>query len=584
MCDVGGEVAMKRQVLSLTLAAVGALGALIAVGCHADPDDAAGQARELADSVRRQNAIANIQRLYGAALANASGDRAGAEPRAIADATVGPLTQCYLDNPGDRSNGLRILDVLVEMRDTRSLPALTKALEWQNEISEEHAVRAARVIRELTLDEAQRGQVVPALATALGRVTRERPVDNQMRIEFLNTLGRLADRRATEAMVRVLLLQDERQNFLINRLAAEQLGHLEDPEAVPALIQALFLFAANNPGMRMNDVAAQALVRIGRPALEPLLATLRGENAEVNAVAAQYIAAVRARQPDAAAQMSVQSIVSNEAGYALGQLGFREAIDPLIAETNQIDPGERPDSREEDPTDTARMMGAAIALVSINREEADTPRIRAALLTVFRRSDVALQNQLLVGMQHTMDPGLLDFLHTTAQRPRNPDDEIPDQRILAFRAYAFLANRSEIARLRAILAVEPEGICRDSFTEFEPILAVAEECDQDLACWQNKLGDSNSLVVRKAAYMAARYGRGNPAAITALVARIGHSDEQVRGEVLYALDYAAPGGSPEAVARIEELGAAEAGRSVWEHVEALARAIQARLEARSAHH
>ena len=38
-------------------------------GCHADPDDAAGQAGELTDPVRRENALRNIQRLYSAALA-----------------------------------------------------------------------------------------------------------------------------------------------------------------------------------------------------------------------------------------------------------------------------------------------------------------------------------------------------------------------------------------------------------------------------------------------------------------------------------------------------------------------------------
>jgi hypothetical protein len=71
-------------------------------------------------------------------------------------------------------------------------------------------------------------------------------------------------------------------------------------------------------------------------------------------------------------------------------------------------------------------------------------------------------------------------------------------------------------------------------------------------------------------------------AVAALVAQIGHRDEEVRGEVLYALDYAASAGSPEAIARIDELAAQEQGRAIWSHVESLARAIQARLHARAA--
>lgn len=567
---------MKRHHYALALSAVATLLAL-AIGCHADPNDAAGQAGELSDPVRRENAIANIHRIYSDALANAGGDRAGAAPRAVADVTVERLSQCYVDNPVDVNNGTRILDVLVEMRDPRGLPALTKALDWRAEVSEEHAIRAARVLQELELDDTQKGQVIEAIGAALDRVSQNRGVDNRMRIEFVRALGAFRDRRATPALTRVLMRQSEAQNFLINRLAAEQMGHVADPASVGDLIKALYLFAPNNPAMRMNDVAAQALVRIGRPALEPLMATLRQENAEANQIAAAYIAAVRQRAPEAAQQMTPQSVVSNESAYALGQLGYREAIDLLITES-QAGAG----SETLAPADASRTMGAAIALVSINRSDEDTARIRAALLAVFARVELPSQMQLLVGMQHFMDPGLLPFFLEKARRPRSADDEIPDQRILAYRAYAYLANGTEAAQLRALQQAEPEGITRDAWQDFDPVLAAAEQCNEDLACWQTKLTDSNAAVVRKAAYMVARYGRGNAAAVAALVAQIGHSDEEVRGEVLYALDSAALHGSPEAVARIDQLAEQEEGRAIWSHVESLARAIQARLATRHA--
>ena len=559
---------------ALTLCAIGAMLAL-AIGCHADPNDPAGQAGELSDAVRRENAIANLHRLSPAAGARAAGDRTAQGPRAVADVTVERLTATYVEHPEDMQNGLRILDLLVEMRDPRSLPALTKALEWRPEVSEEHAIRAARVLQQIELDDAQKGEVVAAISTALRAVRQNRGVDNRMRIEFLRALGTIGDARATPVLEEVLLRQAETQDFLINRLAAEQMGRIADPASAPALIKALYLFGANNPAMRMNDVAGQALVRIGRPALEPLLATLRGENAEANQIAAQYIAAVRQRDAAAAGQMSQQSIISNEASFALGQLGFREAIDPLIAETQAGGTGAL------SPQDAGRVMGAAIALVSINREESDTQRIRDALLAAYNRVELPSQMQLLVGMQHFMDPGLLPFLLQKAQRPRRVEDEIPDQRVLAYRAYAFLANAEEIAALQALQRSEPEGITRDAWADFDPMIAATTECNQDLACWQRKLTDSSGLVARKAAYMVARYGRGNAEAIAALVGQLGHSDSEVRGEVLYALDYAASSGSPEAIARIDELGQQEQGRAIWSRTESLARAIQARLQART---
>ncbi|UJR79496.1 HEAT repeat domain-containing protein [Sandaracinus amylolyticus] len=565
---------MKRHHFALSTCAIATLLAL-AIGCHADANDPAGQAGELSDAVRRENAIANLHRLYTDALSRADGDRSAAGPRAVADASVQQLTSTYVEHPEDMQNGLRILDLLVEMRDPRSLPALTKALDWRPEVTEEHAIRSARVLQQIELDDAQKGEVVAAISRALEQVRQNRGVDNRMRIEFIRALGTIGDRRATPALTRVLLTQSETQDFLINRLAAEQMGRIADPESVPSLIQALYLFAPNNPGMRMNDVAGQALVRIGRPALDPLLATLRGENAEANQIAAQYIAAVRQRDAAAAGQMSQQSIVSNEAAFALGQLGFRESIDPLIAETRVGGTGEL------SPQDAGRVMGASIALVSINRDEADTQKIREALLAAYNRVELPSQMQLLVGMQHFMDPGLLPFFLQKAGRPRSAEDEIPDQRILAYRAYAFLANGDEIAALRQLQGAEPEGITRDAWADFDPIVASTTECNAELACWIRKLADSNALVARKAAYMVARYGRGNPEAINALVGQLGNADEEVRGEVLYALDYAASNGSPEAIARIDELAQQEQGRAIWSHTESLARAIQARLQART---
>ena len=88
------------------------------------------------------------------------------------------------------------------------------------------------------------------------------------------------------------------------------------------------------------------------------------------------------------------------------------------------------------------------------------------------------------------------------------------------------------------------------------------------------------MVVRKATYMIARYGRGNQEAIAALIPLISHSDQFVRGDALYALDWVASEGSTEAVAAIDELKETEEGRSSWEQIKELAMAVRARLQAR----
>ena len=111
--------------------AVAVLIAALGLGCHAAEDDPKGQASELSDPVRRENAIFNLKAMYTETLAASGGDRNSTEVKAIADVIVGPLTEAYLAHPEDRINGLAILDLLEEMQDPRSLPALIEALNWR---------------------------------------------------------------------------------------------------------------------------------------------------------------------------------------------------------------------------------------------------------------------------------------------------------------------------------------------------------------------------------------------------------------------------------------------------------------------
>ena len=74
----------------------------------------------------------------------------------------------------------------------------------------------------------------------------------------------------------------------------------------------------------------------------------------------------------------------------------------------------------------------------------------------------ASRAQLLAAMQHTFDPGLLDFLHGVA----SDRDQLPDFRVVGLRSYAFLANREDVARIRAVITAEPEGgVVRNAFEE-----------------------------------------------------------------------------------------------------------------------
>lgn len=550
--------------------AAAVLVAVLGLGCHAAEDDPKGQAGELSDPVRRENAIFNVKAIYTETLAQNGGDRKSADVEAVADVIVGPLTQTYLDYPEDRINGLAILDLLYEMRDPRSIPALIEALNWRTEVSEDHAIRAAQTIQGMDVPPAERPKVIEALARSLERITDARSEDNKMRVAMIRALGSLKDKGATDILTTIATKQDEKQNFLINRLAAQQLGELRDPAAIPSLIKCLFLFAPNRPDLRMNDVAAEALILIGRPSLKPLLGVLDGADATANAIAKQYIDAVKARRPDLANKMTLRQVTGGEASFALGALGFSEALEPLL--------------REAGSSDTPRKLNAAIALVRIDVPATDEERVRSTLRKVYGElpkgyAGIAMRGQLLAAIAHTYDPALMPFIfEQVVDKKANPE-----LRLIAVQNYALLANKAEATQLSQAIANEPPseaGGYREKFEERRPLLDLASECDTSVDCWVSKASSADNDKARKGAYMLGRYGSGKGKAIDALVGQLGSDDLGVRLSALMALDRIADKGSSAAVSKIDELRTREEGQSVWTRFRVEALPIQARLRSR----
>jgi HEAT repeat protein len=429
-------------------------------------------------------------------------------------------------------------------------------------VSEEHAITAANALAALNVPPDQKGPVVDAIAGALKRVNQPKPIDNRMRKGFIEVLGKLKDKRATPVLVEVALRQDEAQNFLFNKLAAQQMVKIADPGAVDSLVKALYMFDANQPMMRMEEDAEAALVAIGRPAVEPLLKAARGENPEVNKLVELSIEAFRRKDKDLAAKMVKDTLVAREAVLALGRLGFRDSIDVLIKETGEADPDRR--------------MTAALALINISRAPGDTAKIVDALTKVYEKSDKQARPQLLVGLRHMYADEVMPLLGKVA---KTTETELPPVQMYGWVSYALMANKDESKILQPIL--DKEELIKPQLVEYQVVIKAAEQCDKNVECWLGKLKDKDKIIVRKASTMLARYGRGNDAAIKGLVELFGHGDLEVRNEALSAVDFIAVSGSEVAVKKIDELENAESGRSIWSNFSREALPTRSRLLTRT---
>jgi hypothetical protein len=196
---------------------------------------------------------------------------------------------------------------------------------------------------------------------------------------------------------------------------------------------------------------------------------------------------------------------------------------------------------------------------------------------VYDKSDKQARPQLLVAFRHLYADEAMPLLLKVA---KTHESELPPVQMYGWVSYALMANKEESASLGPIL--EKEELIKPQLLEYQVTIKAAEQCDKSIECWVGKLKDKDKVVVRKATTMLARYGRGNDAALKGLVELFSHTDLEVRNEALSAVDFIAVKGSDLAVKKINDLEAAEAGRSIWNNFSREALPTRSRLQTRKA--
>jgi HEAT repeat protein len=149
------------------------------------------------------------------------------------------------------------------------------------------------------------------------------------------------------------LVQDLKDNDLIVRLhAAKALGEAKDARAVEPLIVAL-------GDKSCGHTAANALAKIGKPAVEPLIVALKNENPFVRRNAAEALGEIKdasAVKPLINALKDNDLIVRRNAAKALGKIKDSSAEESLTSALKDESPAVR--------------RNAAIALREMGKPEA----------------------------------------------------------------------------------------------------------------------------------------------------------------------------------------------------------------------
>lgn len=544
------------------------------IGCGPGPDDAAGQAGLLTDSDpgKQLRAFENVMRLYHAALTTAEGDRTKPVVRAVVDATIEQLVRSYAASTHNLAQSRAVLDLLAEMRDPRALPAYEKALDFELDNGERRAQTAAVAIREITLTDAQKAELAPILKHAFDLLPGDRagndarPADRVLQVDIIKALGYIGAPGAAP-LAAIATSDNAKLDPAVVYAAAIYLGRVATADSIPSLIKCMFRSVAGGR-IALTDSAIAGLVHVGRPAVNPLIAVVRGTDTAAIAAATAQLAALRTAMPAAAAGQTPQSIAKNAGMRALAALGVPEAF-PLIAEQARA-------TGEIRPRVDATLMLTQLTLPAAQQVEVRTI-INTTLAAATGPENAQYRNAMLTVILQLFEPSLLPTVLNSVKNGQ----ENAQVRISAMSTYALLANKTEAATLKAAIDAEPtlehDGI-QEQLRPALPLIEVANACDENIACWRGKLTDSNPLIVRKATVMLGRFGVGNAEAISALIPLLTSPTLDVRFTALYALDHMANHGSADVVAKLDELCDADDQLAVQMRAEALR--IASRLRSR----
>jgi HEAT repeat protein len=431
---------MRTQTLALTLASTLALGSLACQGDPADPMTWAKQVKDLRTQKEALDHLANM-------------DVEKARP------AVPALIELYQDSKRPEH-----LEALARYKDERTKPILLAALDYSDD-DFDRATIAAGVLADMKAPEA-----VDPLIKAAEKSLPIKSRANSARIAAIRALVKIGDKKAVPTLQKIVTTSADEQDFLLNQKAALGLAEFRDPQSIPALTKGLFM---TGRGTGIFQECRLALVRIGKPAIGPMVELLQEKNADINDMAQKL-----------KFDEVTPGVVPHKAAILLGDLRAKSAVPALVARLHAKAKG-------------SEHLSALIALGYIA-----SPAAVDAILGVLKdgKADpgerASAADALYLSGDRRAVPALLEVAKSGYVTVDG--QKASDLRASAAIALARIAGKETFPAFKALVDNETEA--QGAFGLAFDRMLVADECDRDLACYGKKLDDPSWSRAEKAAF------------------------------------------------------------------------------------
>jgi HEAT repeat protein len=432
------------RILTLALAVILAFGSL---ACEGDPNDPNTWAKQLKNLRTQKEALDHLANM----------DVEKARP------AVPALIELYQDTKRPEH-----LEAIARYKDERSKALFIEALEYSDD-DFDRATIAAGVLGEMKSPDA-----VDPLIKAAEKQLPIKSRANNVRISAIRALVKIGDKRAVPTLMKILTTSADDQDFLLNQKAALALAEFRDPQSIPALIKGLFM---TGRGAGIFQECRLALVRIGPPAVDPLIELLQEKNPEIQEMAKK----LKFEEPP---PVGTPGVVPHKAAILLGDLRAKKAVPALVARLHMKVRGDE-------------QRSALIALGYI----ADAPAVDA-ILALLRdpKADPASRASAADALYLSGDRRAVPTLFEIAKSGYvvTGGQKASDLRASAAIALARIAGKETFEAFKTLADKETEA--QGVFGMALDRMLVANECDKDLACYGKKLLDPSWTRAEKAAF------------------------------------------------------------------------------------
>ena len=366
------------------------------------------------------------------------------------------------------------LEALARYLDPRTKPILIEALEYTDDDFDRATIAAG------ALGEMKDPEAVPPLIKAAEKELPIKSRANNARVAAMRALVKIGDKRAVPTLMKVLTTSADEQDFALNQKAALGLAEFRDPQAIPALIKGLFM---TGRGTGIFQECRLALVRIGQPAVDPLIQLLQEKNADIQQMAQQ----LKFEEPP---PVGTPGVVPHKAAILLGDLRAKKAVPALAARLHMKARGDEHRS-------------ALIALGYIA-----TPQAVEAILADLKdaKADPAERASAADALYLSGDRRAVPTLLEVAKSGyvTSGGQKASDLRASSAIALARIAGKETYEPFKTL--AEKETAAQGVFGSALDRMQVANECDRDLNCYGKKLTDPSWERSEKAAFAIAFSG------------------------------------------------------------------------------